>query len=73
MDLEERLLEHLSPSEPNACVRRHVQGFVCGFEYAKVPTQRERDGIEKFLYDNYRPECNQQDPSVTPIPVNLPG
>ncbi len=73
MDLEGRLLEHLAASEPNACVRRHVREFVCGAEYAKVPTQRERDGIEKFLYEYYRPECNQQDPGVAPIPVNLPS
>jgi len=35
---------------------------ICGVEYAKVDRQDDRDGIEKFLYDHYRPECNEVNP-----------
>lgn len=71
-DLETRLLAHLSDSEDNACLRRQVSGYVCGFEYASIGRQSDRDGAEKFLYDHYKPECNQVDPGGTPIVVNLP-
>ncbi len=44
----------------------------CGFEYAEVGRQADRDGAEKYLYDHYDPECNQVDPGGTPTDVNLP-
>lgn len=71
-NLEERLLGHLSSVEENDCLREKVSKYVCGFEYAKVAYQDSRDGIEKFLYDYYQPECNQVDPGGKPIEVNLP-
>lgn len=71
-NLESRLLDHLSDDEPNECIKDNVKKYVCGFEYAKVSTQSERDRIEKFLYDHYSPECNNQDPGGTPLEVNLP-
>jgi len=71
-DLDERLLAHLSPSEPNECIKDNVDNYASGFEYARVGKQKDRDGIEKFLYDHYSPECNEKDPGGTPIPVNLP-
>jgi len=43
-----------------------------GLEYARVGKRGNRDGIEKFLYDHYKPECNKNDPGGTPIEVNLP-
>lgn len=71
-DLEKRLLEHLSDNEKNDCIKKKASNKVCGFEYAKVATQSDRDGIEKYLYDHYNPECNTQDPGGKPIEVNLP-
>ena len=71
-DLRERLLDHLSDGEENDCVKENVSKYICGFEFAKVAKQTNRDGIEKFLYDHYKPECNQVDPGGTPIEVNLP-
>ena len=71
-DLEDRLLDHLSDSEENECIKTKVARFICGYEYAEVAKQSDRDGIEKFLYDHYPPECNQVDPGGTPIKVNLP-
>jgi excinuclease UvrABC nuclease subunit len=71
-DLEARLLEHLSDNEENECLKTNVSKYICGFEYAKVGLQRDRDGVEKFLYDHYKPECNGSDPGGEPIEVNLP-
>ena len=71
-DLKDRLLDHLSDDEENECVKNNVTNYTCGFEYAKVSKQSDRDGIEKFLYDHYKPECNKVDPGGLPIEVNLP-
>ncbi len=71
-NLEERLLDHLSGDEENKCIKNNVSNYVCGFEYAKVSKQSDRDGIEKYLYDYYKPECNKVDPGGKPIEVNLP-
>lgn len=71
-DLEQRLLDHLSAEEPNKSLKTHVADNVCGFEYATVSRQSDRDGIEKYLYDHFSPECNEVDPGGDPITVNLP-
>jgi predicted GIY-YIG superfamily endonuclease len=71
-NLEKRLLEHLSDEEKNSCLKKNVSKYVCGFEYAKVSKQSDRDGIEKYLYDCYPCECNDKDPGGEPIKVNLP-
>jgi excinuclease UvrABC nuclease subunit len=70
--LAKRLLEHLSDNEENNCIKENVSNYVCGFEYATVSEQRDREAIEKFLYDKYKPECNEVDPGGTPIEVNTP-
>jgi len=66
------LLDHLSSSEPNACIKNHVAQHTNAYCYATVARQSDRDGIEKYLYDHYKPECNAKDPGGTPIAVNLP-
>lgn len=71
-NLERRLLEHLSYNENNKCIKNNIQNHTSGYEYAKISKQSDRDGIEKFLYDYYKPECNEIDPGGYPIPVNLP-
>jgi len=71
-DLEARLLEHLSEDEENECLSNKVNRKVCGFEYAEVGDQDNRDGIERYLYDQYKTECNEREPETDPIPVNLP-
>ncbi|MDD4893901.1 MAG: hypothetical protein PHW54_01115 [Candidatus Omnitrophica bacterium] len=71
-DLEIRLLDHLSDNEENECVKEKVSEYVCGFQYAKVSKQDYRNGIEKYLYDHYSPECNQADPGGESMEVNLP-
>ena len=71
-NLEQRLLDHMSHDERNECIRENVSKHISSLEYAKVGKQGDRDGIEKFLYDHYKPECNKSDPGGTPIEVNLP-
>lgn len=71
-DLRDRLLDHLSDDEENDCIKNNVTKFNCGFEYAKVSKQSDRDGIEKFLYDHFKHECNKIDPGGSAIEVNLP-
>ncbi len=71
-DLRQRLLDHLSKTEPNACIRNHIENHISGFEFAEVSTQADRDGVEKYLYDHFSPECNEQDPGGESKTVNLP-
>ncbi len=72
-NLKKRLLEHLSSNEDNPCIKNKVSKFVCGFSFALVPRQDDRDEIEKYLYEHYKPECNRiSPPDVKPIIVNLP-
>lgn len=71
-NLETRLLEHLSSEEENECIEENVSKYICGFEYAKISKESDRDGIEKYLYDCYSPECNKVDPGGKAIEVNLP-
>ena len=49
-DLEDRLLNHLSKFEENECIKTKASKYVCGFEYAKVSRESDREGIENFLY-----------------------
>ena len=56
--LRGRLLEHLSRSEPNRCIRGWIATGRTYFSYAEVPRQRDRDGAERHLYITYRPACN---------------
>lgn len=71
-DLKARLLDHLSDDEENRCIKENVTKYICGFEYAEVSKQTDRDGIEKYLYNHYSPKCNQTEPGGEPIEVNLP-
>lgn len=72
-NLKTRLLQHLSDNEKNECIKTKVSKYTCGFEFALVGKQTDRDGIEKYLYDYYKPECNKiSPPDVDPIEVNLP-
>ncbi|MBN4085036.1 GIY-YIG nuclease family protein [Flavobacteriaceae bacterium AH-315-B10] len=73
INIRNRLSEHLSINAENKCIKNNVSNFICGFEYAEVSNQSDRDNIEKFLYDHYKPKCNKiSPPSETPQEVNLP-
>ena len=63
----------MSDSEKNECIKTNVSNYICGFKFALVGKQADRDGIEKCLYDYYNPEWNKiSPPDVEPIEVNLP-
>ena len=71
-NIKQRLLDHLSDSEENKCIKEMVSKFFFGFEYAVISKQEDRAGAEKYLYDHYKPECNNVDPGGKPIEINLP-
>ena len=71
-NLEQRLLDHISSNEQNECIKNHVSNHVNGYRCAKIGRQGDRDGVERFLYDHFKPECNKIVPSGSPMGVNLP-
>ncbi len=71
-DLDKRLKAHLSWEEPNEKIKEKVTKYICGYAFAPVPLKSDRDGIESFLYDYYKPECNFDIPLAEPIETNLP-
>lgn len=70
--LEKRLFEHIADTEANECIREHIVSHNNSYEYASVDKKTDRDGIEKYLYDHFKPTCNDVDPGGSPIEVNLP-
>ena len=77
-NLLEGLRAHLSATEPNACIKRHVQDYKCSFRYAKIgnrfaeaATIANRNSVERALYDKYQPTCNDAAPSAAPVDVNF--
>lgn len=71
-NLERRLLDRLSDGEANEGIKDNVANHTSSYECAQVGKQSDRDGIEKYLYDHYTPECNKADPGGTPVEVNGP-
>ncbi len=60
-NLEERLLDHLRPSDPNSCIRGFLSGkFECFFRFQVIWTASERDRIETEEIDRYKPRCNSR-------------
>ena len=35
-NLQWRLLQHLSPSEPDACIKRYLRDYVCSFRFVEI-------------------------------------
>ncbi len=70
-NLESQLLGHLSADEPNPCIKRNVKNM-CGFHWIDITMEYERIGVEKYLYDMMKPECNVADPSGAPLKIPLP-
>lgn len=70
-NLEDRLLDHLSNDEPNSCIKENNK-YRRGFMWIEITTEAERSGVEKFLYDSLKPECNQADPGGNPLKISLP-
>lgn len=70
--LVNQLLDHISSTEPNRYLQETVATSICGFQFANIIKQPERDSIEQFLFEKYRPECNFQEPGGKSALVNLP-
>lgn len=70
--IESRLLNHLNAAEPNTCIKDNVK-YKCGFMWIEITTEPERSGVEKYLYDTLKPECNQIDPEGRPLKIPLPS
>jgi excinuclease UvrABC nuclease subunit len=68
--LGNRLQEHLSDIEPDSCVKQKIPESI--FRFAEIEAKRDRNGVERFLYDRFRPECNKTVPGAAPVAVNLP-
>ncbi len=62
-DLDARLKDHLSDSEPNHCLREMIRQYDCRFSVASVASQQDRDAAERKLYLYFRPSCNEVVPS----------
>ncbi|WP_366513111.1 GIY-YIG nuclease family protein [Methanoregula sp.] len=72
-NLEQRLYQHISSSESNTSIKSGVSKFRCGYCTAEVGSQANRNGIELYLYQTYKPEWNDiTPPGTSPIQVNLP-
>jgi excinuclease UvrABC nuclease subunit len=70
-NLRERLLQHLSDSEQNNCIKSKLKKTFW-FDIAIVKNESERKGIEKYIFDLLQPQCNEYSPEdVEPIKVNL--
>ena len=57
-DLNGRLREHLTPSEPDECIKKHLGKYTCYFGFIEIASEVERDEVEKKQIGEYNPECN---------------
>jgi len=57
-NLRRRLIEHLSPFEPDACIRRHLQQHTCYFRFIIIESEFERRMEEGTEIREYNPSCN---------------
>lgn len=62
--------DRLSVHREDPVITRHGKDLLV--TWASVPAD-SMDGVERFLYDRFRPVEGQRAPDVLPIPVNLPG
>lgn len=71
-DIRERLLQHLSASETNDCIKSYLRTENCFFRYSKITKQYLRDATERKAYREYGPKCNYQEPAGRlDIEINL--
>lgn len=64
----QRLLRH----KYSLRIRAQSRGAGLLVTWARVYSQRDRDGIERFLAEQYNPVVGKLYPDVEPIAVNLP-
>ena len=63
-NLRDCFQRHLSPKEPNECIREHLAKHLCGFDYALIADRGDRLDAEMALYDKYQQQahCNRVRP-----------
>lgn len=72
VNLEVRLLEHLSSNETNECLSNRVGEKALYFRYCYVDSEEDRNNVEYTLYKKYSPSCNKQEPSGKQMSITLP-
>ena len=70
-DLQGRLLDHLSNSETNTCLKKQKK-YHLEFRFCYVSDQKDRDDVEHTLYKKYTHECNDQEPPGSVISITFP-
>ena len=72
-NLAGRLKYHLSNQEENEPLKEHIaKGYTMKAVYARVSKKSDRDGIELFLYNHFKPKFNKYSPPAEQeIGVNL--
>lgn len=70
-NLDKRLRDHLSASEPDLCIRGYVQNRTCYYRFARVARQADRNGAERALYDHFSPACNDVAPPGPAADINF--
>lgn len=70
--IKERLLQHLSSTEENVCIKNYLDTKKCFFRYAKITKSYIREATEKKMYKQYVPTCNTNEPEGRDdVKVNL--
>ncbi|MBI2873986.1 MAG: hypothetical protein HYY09_02770 [Firmicutes bacterium] len=72
LNLADRLLQHLSSQETNKHLKERLSKPNQRFRYTEVSKLGERNGILKYLYVTYSPDCNTEEIRGVAFPVNLP-
>ena len=54
------------------CHQQQYTGIRLFVQWASVPTQDNRNRIERYLFDTLKPRDTKQAPCINPIVVNLP-
>ena len=57
-DLRRRLLEHISPSEVDSCIKRHLRNNTCFFRFVTISSKTDRITEEQAQIREYNPNCN---------------
>lgn len=70
-NVSERLRDHSSAGETNACIQHNLQSDTCYFQFSPILLKKDRDLAERALYDHYGPECNQMAPPGEPGNINF--
>lgn len=72
-DLDRRLQEHWSDNEPNIKLKQYLHDYPTKVLYKKEDSDTRCSGMELYLYNYYKPVCNDRVPTASQeIAVSLP-